>query len=85
MRYLSMWFQDEAFELGCKWAYVYDAGSSSRKLIMDIMNDSYLVNVVHNDFKDPDAIFVPFLKAGEEYAASHPQQNHIAKPNGFVN
>lgn len=52
---------------------------------MDIMNDSYLVNVVHNDFKNSDAIFVPFLKAGEEYAALHPQQNHVAKMNGFVN
>lgn len=69
--------------MGCKWAYIYDAASPSRQLIIDIMNDSYLVNVVHNDFKDPDAIFVPFVKAGEEYAASH--QNHAAKANGFVN
>lgn len=77
--------QDEAFELGCKWAYVYDAGSPSRKLIMDTMNHSYLVNVVHNDFKDPDAIFVPFFKAGEAYAASHPQQNHVTTTNSLVN
>ncbi|KAN0088446.1 Methylenetetrahydrofolate reductase domain containing protein [Tylopilus felleus] len=80
-----MAWKDEAFELGCKWAHIYDAGSPSRKLIMDFMNESYLVNVVHNDFKNPDAIFAPFFKAGEEYAASHPQQNHVAKTNGFVN
>lgn len=64
---------------------MYDSGSPSRKLIRGIMNDSYLVNVVHNDFKDPDAIFVPFLKAGEEYAASRPPQDYVAKPNGFAN
>jgi methylenetetrahydrofolate reductase (NADPH) len=52
---------------------------------MDIMNNSYLVNVVHNNFKDPGAIFVPFLKAGEEYAASHPPQNGSAMTNGVVN
>ncbi|KAF8141572.1 methylenetetrahydrofolate reductase-domain-containing protein [Boletus edulis] len=80
-----MAWKDEAFELGCKWAYVYDAGSLSRKLIMDMMNDFYLVNVVHNDFKDPNAIFVPFFKVGEQYATSHPQQNHVAQTNGFVN
>ena len=50
---------------------------------MDILDDAYLVNLVHNDFKDPDAIFVPFFKVGEKYAAPHPQPNHVA--NGFVN
>lgn len=78
-------FQDEAYELGCKWAYVYDAGSPSRKLVMDFVNNSHLVNVVHNDFKDPDAIFVPFFKAGEQYAALHPQHNHVVTANGYVN
>jgi hypothetical protein len=28
------------------------------------------MNVVHNDFTDPEAIFKPFFKAGEEYAAT---------------
>lgn len=68
-----------------KWAHVYDAGSPSRKLIVDTVNNSYLVNVVHNDFKAPDAIFAPFFKAGEQYAASHPQQNGAATTNGLVN
>ena len=39
------------------------------------MDTWYLVNVVHNDFQDRDAIFQPFFKAGEEYAAK-------AKANG---
>jgi methylenetetrahydrofolate reductase (NADPH) len=28
------------------------------------------VNVVHNDFMKPDAIFEPFMKAGAEMAAA---------------
>lgn len=64
-----MAWKDEAFELGQQWAQVYHPDSPSRKLISDIMDASFLVNVVHNDFHDTDAIFLPFLKAGEEYRA----------------
>lgn len=63
--------QDEAYELGRQWARYYDAEAPSRALIMDTMNTWFLVNVVHNDFKQPDAIFAPFIKAGTEFAASH--------------
>jgi methylenetetrahydrofolate reductase (NADPH) len=28
------------------------------------MDTYFLVNVVHNDFKDPQAIFQPFFKVG---------------------
>lgn len=38
-------------------------------MISDVMDTSLLVNVVHNDFHDSDAIFEPFLKAGAEYLA----------------
>ncbi|KAF5350217.1 hypothetical protein D9758_007796 [Tetrapyrgos nigripes] len=65
-----MAWKDEAYELGQQWAKVYDSDSTSRKVISDLMNTCYLVNVVHNDFRDPDAIFRPFFKAGEEYLAS---------------
>jgi methylenetetrahydrofolate reductase (NADPH) len=34
------------------------------------MDTSFLVNVVHNDFHDSEAIFKPFYKAGAEYLAS---------------
>lgn len=34
------------------------------------METSCLVNVVHNDFHDPEAIFEPFFKAGADYAAA---------------
>ncbi|KAG2042586.1 methylenetetrahydrofolate reductase-domain-containing protein [Suillus americanus] len=66
-----MAWKDEAYELGVKWANVYEAETPSRKLMMGIFESSYLVNVVHNDFKDPQAIFGPFFKAGAEYTAQH--------------
>ena len=36
------------------------------------MDTSFLVNVVYNDFHDPEAIFEPFYKAGAEYFAMKP-------------
>lgn len=54
-------WKDEAFELGCQWANLYPEGSPSRALLRNIMDTSYLVNIVANDFKDGMAIFEPFL------------------------
>ena len=62
--------QDEAYELGCQWAQYYESGSPSRKLITQIMDTYLLVNIVHNDFKKPDALYEPFFKAGAECAAA---------------
>lgn len=75
-------FQDEAYELGNQWAKLYEADSPSRKLISDMMNKLLLVNVVHNDFTVPDAIFQPFWKAGAEFAAAQSSQPAI---NGTSN
>lgn len=61
--------QDEAFELGQQWAKLYESESPSRQLISNLMETCFLVNVVHNDFHDPEAIFQPFFKAGAEYVA----------------
>ncbi|KAG7094066.1 hypothetical protein E1B28_007686 [Marasmius oreades] len=72
-----MAWKDEAYELGQQWAKIYDPNSPSRKVISELMESSYLVNVVHNDFHNPDAIFKPFFKAGEEYMASN-QINGVA-------
>ena len=54
-------WKDEAFEIGRHWARVYDHGSEARKALDDIFQHYVLVNVVHNDFKDRDGIFRPFL------------------------
>ncbi|KAF8637613.1 hypothetical protein AX17_002682 [Amanita inopinata Kibby_2008] len=62
-----MAWKDEAYELGQQWSLLYEPDSPSRKVITELMETSYLVNVVHNDFHDPDAIFKPFVKAGTEY------------------
>ena len=43
-----------------QWSSLYDEQSPSRQLIKDVMNNSYLVNIVANDFKDGLSIFEPF-------------------------
>ena len=63
-----MAWKDEAYELGRQWGKFYDLDTPTRKLIDEIMDTYFLVNVVHNDFKRPNAIFEPFLKAGAEFA-----------------
>ncbi|KAH7927301.1 methylenetetrahydrofolate reduct [Leucogyrophana mollusca] len=78
-----MAWKDEAYELGCQWANVYESGSPARNVLQTIMETSYLVNVVHNNFKDPNLIFEPFFKAGEEYNAAHPNGSPIY--NGIPN
>ncbi|KAG1907826.1 methylenetetrahydrofolate reductase-domain-containing protein [Suillus fuscotomentosus] len=80
-----MAWKDEAYELGVKWANIYEAGTPSRKLMMEIFESSCLVNVVHNDFKDSQAIFEPFFKAGAEYTAQHINGNGSAAPKALPN
>ena len=48
-----------------------------------MMSTYYLVNVVHNDYKKPNAIFEPFFKAAADYAAKHAKTNGTA--NGTAN
>jgi methylenetetrahydrofolate reductase (NADPH) len=66
-----MSLQDEAYELGLQWSQFYEPGSPSRTLIAELMDTCLLVNVVHNSFKEPDAIFTLFFNAGEAFAAQH--------------
>ncbi|KAF8817427.1 methylenetetrahydrofolate reduct [Phlegmacium glaucopus] len=73
-----MAWKDEAFELGQQWAKLYEPDSPSNKLITEIMDTSFLVNVVHNDFHDSEAIFKPFLKAGAEYLVTNPKTKAMA-------
>jgi len=69
--------QDEAFELGAKWAKLYEQDSPSKKLIDQLMETCFLVNVVHNDFHDRNSIFEPFFKAGAEYRALNAKANAV--------
>ncbi|KAI8370463.1 methylenetetrahydrofolate reductase-domain-containing protein [Radiomyces spectabilis] len=52
-----MAWKDEAFELWNEWAHIYDRESPSAKLILDIANNWYLINIVHNDFQDEGGIW----------------------------
>ena len=50
------------------------------------MDTYYLVNVVHNDFKKPNAIFEPFFKAGADYALKHGSVKPLVEQsNGHAN
>ncbi|KAL9082388.1 MAG: hypothetical protein Q9159_006460 [Coniocarpon cinnabarinum] len=53
-------WKDEFYRLGMDWAHCYDASSPSRHLITSLMEDWHLVNIVHNDFQNPDGIFPLF-------------------------
>ena len=44
-------WRDEFYHLGLEWSKCYDEGSESRKLIKEITENWYLVNIVHNDFR----------------------------------
>ncbi|KAJ5519920.1 Methylenetetrahydrofolate reductase [Penicillium fimorum] len=53
-------WKDEAYLLGEHWSKCHDAASPSRKLIQQIMDDWYLVNIVDNDFHRSNALFELF-------------------------
>ncbi|CAO3579898.1 unnamed protein product [Absidia cylindrospora] len=52
-----MAWKDEAFELWNEWARIYDRKTKSADLILDIANNWYLINIVHNDFQDEGGIW----------------------------
>ncbi|KAJ1553830.1 hypothetical protein HK405_006782 [Cladochytrium tenue] len=49
-----MAWKDEAFELWMKWASTYDEDSPSYKLIKEISDTWFLVNVVDNNYRQSD-------------------------------
>lgn len=53
-------WRDEFYHLGSEWAKCYDEKSESKRVIQGIVDDWYLVNIVHNDFRQPRAIFPLF-------------------------
>lgn len=59
-------WKDEAFALWqSQWVTMYEEGSESRKLLDDIVNSYYLVNVVDNNYIDGD-IFTVFNEVIEK-------------------
>ena len=53
-------WRDEFYHLGSEWSKCYPEDSVSRKLITEITESWYLVNIVHNDFRQPRGIFPLF-------------------------
>jgi methylenetetrahydrofolate reductase (NADPH) len=53
-------WRDEFYYLGLEWSKCYDEGSESRKLITELTKSWYLVNIVHNDFRNQGGIFPIF-------------------------
>lgn len=62
---------------------MYEPDSPARKLITDLMETAFLVNIVHNDFKDPEAIFKPFFLAGESYLKQQSSTSEAPQVNGI--
>ncbi|OBZ91031.1 Methylenetetrahydrofolate reductase 1 [Choanephora cucurbitarum] len=73
-------WKDEAFELWNQWARIYERESQSAELILDISNNWYLINIVHNDFQDDNAIWRLFdLEIDGEISRKLLQSNTIAR------
>ncbi|KAM0073823.1 methylenetetrahydrofolate reductase 1 [Fusarium odoratissimum] len=50
-------WSEEAFGIWGEWAKVYGRGSESEKLLSGIKDDYWLVNVIHHDFVEKDALW----------------------------
>ncbi|KAJ3472090.1 hypothetical protein NLG97_g11296 [Lecanicillium saksenae] len=48
---------EEAFGIWDEWSRVYGKGSDSEKLLGGIRDDYWLVNVIHHDFVDQQALW----------------------------
>ncbi|KAF2235541.1 methylenetetrahydrofolate reductase-like protein [Viridothelium virens] len=77
-------WKDEFYRLGNDWSSCYAPASPSRYLIQSLMENSYLINIVHNDFHESRGIYPLF-----EGLAINDLEHHLtAQPklesNGIV-
>lgn len=81
-------WKDEAFLLGEHWSKCHDAASPSRKLIQQVMDDWYLVNIVDNDFHRSNAVFGLFdgleIKNLNVEVPGKPSTNGTTEANGVA-
>lgn len=73
-------WRDEFYHLGSEWAKCYDEGSVSKELIREITEHWYLVNIVHNDFRQQKGIF-PLLDGLREPSLKS-EVNGVVHMNG---
>ncbi|KAI0884488.1 MTHFR-domain-containing protein [Annulohypoxylon maeteangense] len=50
-------WSEEAYGIFAEWAQVYGKGSESEKLLDNARADSWLVNIIHHDYVDKDALW----------------------------
>ncbi|CAJ2507999.1 Uu.00g091850.m01.CDS01 [Anthostomella pinea] len=50
-------WSEEAFGIFGEWAKVYDRGSESAQMLEKARSDAYLVNIIHHDYVDKDALW----------------------------
>jgi methylenetetrahydrofolate reductase (NADPH) len=55
-------WSEEAFGIWAEWAKVYGKGSETQILLEQLRADVWLVNVIHNDYVDKDALWDLLLK-----------------------
>ncbi|KAG9326664.1 hypothetical protein KVV02_006175 [Mortierella alpina] len=53
-------WKEEALEVWCQWAHGYPEASEARILLETIGEEWYLVNVVNDDYHDPEGLFTFF-------------------------
>jgi methylenetetrahydrofolate reductase (NADPH) len=78
-------WKDEAFKLGEDWSRCYPAGSGSRQLIEEVMNQCYLVNIVNNNFHQTHEIFKIFDGLEAQDLDTIFQGHHPDNVNGNAN
>ncbi|KAL2151880.1 hypothetical protein VTH82DRAFT_5064 [Thermothelomyces myriococcoides] len=50
-------WSEEAFGIWREWAKIYPRGSPSERFLEAVRADTWLVNIIHHDFVDPDALW----------------------------
>jgi len=56
-------WSEEAFGIWGEWAKVYGKGSESERLLESVRRDAWLVNIIHHDFVEKDALWDLLLES----------------------
>ena len=75
-------WRDEFYHLGTEWSKCYSEDTESRRLIKEILESWYLVNIVHNDFRQSHGIFPLFDGLRVEGVDPKPTMNGHVEDHG---
>lgn len=56
-------WQEEAFGIWSEWRRIYQPRSQSARLLADLKDGYWLVNIIHHDFVEKDALWEFLLEA----------------------